>query len=219
MSSRSILILVVLTIISGSVMTLGQEESVTVPAGTRLRAKLNSTVGTKNSRIGDGIEAVLIEPVRVNGLEVLPQGTYLSGRIEAVRSGDKKQRVFAMLRPSFTKVTLPDGSKFDVRASVQSLGTTMDVDPEGAVTERRESKGEKVGVDAATVGAGAGVGGIAAGGKGAAVGAGVGAGIAALGELADALTKYEDFELKKGRKLWLRLDQDLVVAPTTRSPR
>jgi hypothetical protein len=119
----------------------------------------------------------------------------------------------------FTKIKLPIGAQFDVHASVQSLGITMDVDSEGAVTEHRESKGEKVGVDATTVGAGAGIGGVAGGGKGAAIGAGVGGGIAALGELAEALSKYEDFELKRGRKLWLRLDGDLVLSQGTQPPR
>lgn len=219
MSTSSIWVPMLLAMISAPVIIHGQSETVTVPAGTRLRAKLNSTVCTKSSRTGDGIEAVLLETIRVNGRDALPQGTYLSGRVEAVRPGDKNHKVFAMLRPSFTEIRLPNGPGLDVRASVQSLGITMDVDSEGAVTEHRESKGEKVGVDATTVGAGAGIGAIAGGGKGAGIGAGVGGGIAALGELADALTKYDDLELKKGRKLWLRLDEDLVLPQATHPPR
>jgi len=219
MKSSRLFTTMLLTVISATGMIHGQSETVTVPSGTRLRAKLNSAVGTKTSRIGDGIEAVLVEPVSVSGQVALPQGAYLFGRIEAVRPGDKRHKAFAMLRPMFTKIKLPIGAQFDVHASVQSLGITMDVDSEGAVTEHRESKGEKVGVDATTVGAGAGIGGVAGGGKGAAIGAGVGGGIAALGELAEALSKYEDFELKRGRKLWLRLDGDLVLSQGTQPPR
>jgi hypothetical protein len=118
-----------------------------------------------------------------------------------------------MLRIAFDKVTLPDGHVIGAQASIQSLGRLMDVDSEGAVTEHRESKGEKAAADIGTTAVGAGIGAAAGGGKGAAIGAGVGGGIAALGELADALTKYENFELKKGRKLWLRLDEDLVLTP------
>jgi hypothetical protein len=185
----------------------------TVPAGARLRAKLDTAVSTKTSRVGDGVEAILIEPVKVSGQDVLPRGTYLVGRVEAVRPGERKGKMFAMLRVKFDRVTLPDGRALEAEASIQSLGITMDVDSEGAVTEHRESRGEKAEVDIGTTAAGAGIGAAAGGGKGAAIGAGVGGGLAALGELADALTKYDDLQLKKGRKLWLRLDQDLVLAP------
>jgi hypothetical protein len=196
-------------------VTAGQAQTVpeTVPAGTRLRARVETTLSTKTARTGDGVESILIEPVKVSGHVVLPKGTYFAGRVEAVRAGERKSKALAMLRIAFDKATLPDGRVIGAHASIQSLGMLMDVDSEGAVTEHRESKGEKAVADIGTTAAGAGIGAAAGGGKGAAIGAGVGGGIAALGELADALTKYEDFELKKGRKLWLRLDEDLVLTP------
>jgi hypothetical protein len=202
-------------LICSLVLLPGQAQTLpdSVPAGTRLRAKLDTSVSTKTSRVGDGVEAVLIEPVTLTGQDVLPRGTYLSGHVEAVQPGERKRKAFAMLRVKFDKATLPDGRILQAQASIQNLGMLMDVDSEGSVTEHRESKGEKAVGDIGITGTGAGIGAAAGGGKGAAIGAGAGGALAALGELGDALTKYEDFELKKGRKLWLRLDEDLAPTP------
>jgi hypothetical protein len=114
-----------------------------------------------------------------------------------------------MIRLGFNRVTLPDGRSFPVRASLADLGVSEYVDSEGAASTVPPSKGKDIGSAAASAGIGAGVGAIAGGAKG----AGVGAGIDALGTLAEHLAQWDDFTLKKGRKAWLRLDTDLILAP------
>ena len=73
-----------------------------VPAGTRLRARLETPVDTKTSRVADGVEARLLEPVKIHDQTMLPVGTRLSGRVAAVRPGSHKDKVFAFFRLALT---------------------------------------------------------------------------------------------------------------------
>lgn len=208
---RGIFILAVLLI-------AGQVRAGVVPAGTRLRVKFDAAVGTAISRIGDGVEVHLLKPVQAEGRELLPVGTVLTGRVLAAAKGDKHSKTYPMIRLGFTRVTLPDGRAFPVEASLADLGLNVYVDSEGAATTSRSSNEAKVGTAAATAGIGAGIGGIAGGGKGAGEGAAIGAGLAGLGALAEHFAQWYDFELKRGRKAWLRLDADLEVGAETGEP-
>jgi hypothetical protein len=180
-------------------------------AGTKLRVQFNSDVGTAISRVNDGVEVHIIKPGEGAGRNVLPVGTILSGRVIAVRRGDKHTKAYAMIRLGFNRVTLPGGPSFPVQASLADLGIREYVDSEGGASTVPPSKGKDIGTAAASAGAGAGIGAIAGGAKGAGVGAGIGAGVDALGTLAEHIAQWDDFTLKKGRKAWLRLDADLEI--------
>jgi len=198
----------------------GQEAQPTVMAGTKLRVQFNSEVGTAISRVNDGVEVHLLKPVEAQGREVLPVGTVLSGRVLGVRKGDKHTKSYAMIRLGFNRVTLPDGRTFPVQASLADLGVSEYVDSEGAASTKPPTKTGDVAVPVATGAAGAGIGAIGGGAKGAGIGAGVGAGIGVLSDLAAHAAQWYDFTLKKGRKAWLRLDQDLILespVPTKKS--
>lgn len=196
----------------------GQAREGIVPAGTRLRVKFDSAVGTAISRVNDGVEVHLLKTVEAEGREVLPVGTVLTGRVLAARKGDKHTRTYPMIRLGFTRVTLPDGRSFSVQASLADLGVAQYVDSEGAASIVPRSKGDDIGVPATTTAAGAGIGGIAGGKKGAATGAGIGAALGILDDLMAHAVQFDDFTLKKGRKAWLRLDADLEVRPEIGEP-
>jgi len=191
----------------------GQEAQPAVMAGTKLRVQFDSEVGTAISRVNDGVEVHLLKPVEAQGREVLPVGTVLSARVLAVRKGDAHKKIVPMLRLAFEQVRLPDGRTFPVKASLANLGVSESVDSEGAAMPTPNTKSGNVGAAAGAAGVGAGVGAIAGGGSGAAKGAGVGAGIGILGDLLTRNSGYWDFTLNRGRKAWLRLDDDLSLAP------
>lgn len=189
-----------------------------IPAGTRLRVQFEAPVGSAISRAGDGVEVRLLKPALIRGAEVLPVGTVLSGRVLDARPGSKHTRTFPMLRLSFTRATLPDGREFPLEASLADLGALLTVDSEGAAMPPEATLGQDAAV-AGTGGAiGAGVGGIAGGGKGAATGAGIGAAIGVLADLAAHSAQWQNFQLKRGRKAWLRLDADLPISPSGSPP-
>lgn len=207
------------TLLVMAVPLLAQQTPPSVMAGTRLRVKFDSTVGTAISRQGDGVAVQLIKPVEADGREALPIGTLLTGRVLFVRKGDTHKKVVPVLRLAFEQARLPDGRTFPAKASLAGLGILVHVDSEGAATPTPNTKTGDVGAAATTAGAGAGIGAIAGGGSGAAEGAAIGAGVGVLGDLLTRNSDYWDFTLNKGRKAWLRLDADLATTvPATSEP-
>ena len=190
---------------------LAEQTPLTVVAGARLRVQFDSEVGTATSRVGDGVEVRLIKPVEAEGHEALPVGTVLNGRVLAVQKGEKHSRSYPMIRLGFTRLTLPDGQSFPMNGSLADLGVSQYVDSEGAASTQPVTKGEEVAVPVTTGATGAGIGAIAGGGKGAAEGAAIGGAIGVLGDLAARSAQWLDFKLKRGRKAWLRLDDDLML--------
>ncbi len=189
-----------------------QQAPPTVMAGTKLRVQFDNEVDTAISRINDGVKVHLIKPVEAEGHEVLPVGTILSGRVLAVRKGDKHTKAYPMIHLRFNRVTLPDGRSFPTQVSLADLGVSEYVDSEGAASTRAPSKAGDIGVPVATGAAGAGIGAIGGGAKGAEIGAGVGAAVGVLSDMAAHAAQWYDFKLKRGRKAWLHLDADLELA-------
>lgn len=186
-----------------------QQAPPTVTTGTRLRVKFDTEVGTAISRVGDEVEAHLIKPVKTHGRQVvLPVGTILTGRVAAVRAGNRHTKTFPMIHLQFTRIILPNGEPFPIQAQLAGLGMREYVDPEGVATTKRETKLK----DTTTV--------LGAGGAGAALGgakgAGIGAGIGALLGVAAHKAQWQNFTLKRGRKASLRLDHDLVLTPSSK---
>jgi hypothetical protein len=52
-----------------------------VPAGTVLQAKLRATVGSASNQVDDQIDATLLEPVTADGIELIPAGSALHGKV------------------------------------------------------------------------------------------------------------------------------------------
>jgi hypothetical protein len=63
--------------------------TITLPAGTMLVVRLNSTVGSASSSAGDPVTATLTDPVVVDGTEVIATGSVASGEVASVRSSGK----------------------------------------------------------------------------------------------------------------------------------
>lgn len=190
----------------------------TIPAGTRLRVKLETPVSTKTAHVGDAVEGRLEKPVESRGQVVLPKGVYVSGHVAQVRAAMRKEKVFARLRLVFDKVSFPDGRTLVAQALPLGDDVVYDADSEGVLTHHGVTKGGAVEDVAIGAGAGAGVGATAGGGKGAEVGAGVGAAVGTLGAWAEAASRWWNIEFIKGDKLWLRLDQDLLLDTATPNP-
>lgn len=170
-----------------------QYREVTLPAGTTLRLRLETTVASDASSIEDPVRATIRQPVLVEGAPVLPEGTELGGVVTAAeRSGKVKGRARVAFR--FDTLTL-DEEQYDVRTRVIS----------------RQAQGTKA-KDAKTIGipaaGGAVVGGIIGGKKGAVIGgaAGGGAGTAVV-----LSTRGEEVRLPAGTSVNARLAEPLTV--------
>jgi hypothetical protein len=134
-----------------------------VPVGTDLKVRINDTLSSKDSRIGDRFTATVINPSRFDEAK-------LNGHISSIqKSGKIKGRTSMNL--AFDSIQLSDGRRgvlhgYVTRVYGQDSGRA---DNEGGVESKsRTNQTVKRAGIGATVGAI--VGGIAGGGKGAAIG-------------------------------------------------
>lgn len=78
-----------LLIFANSVFLFAQPDSIyRLPVGTRITLKLDAEINSKVSSVGDTFLATVTKPVKVRDAVLLPVGTVIEGRVEAVtRSG------------------------------------------------------------------------------------------------------------------------------------
>lgn len=167
-----------------------------VPAGTQLRVRLNDTLSSKDSRVGDRFTATVVNPSRYDEATV-------NGRIRSIRkSGRVKGRTTMTL--TFDSIRLADGRSGVMRGEVLRIydSDSSKVDEEGRVQSGSRGKQtlKRSGIGAV---AGAVIGGIAGGGKGAAIGTIVG-GAAGAGSI--AVDGSKELKLESGTEMLVRVN-------------
>lgn len=171
-----------------------------VPAGTTLALEIGTALNTGANTAGDTFEAVLTEPVVIDGVDVLPAGSVVSGRVtESVASGKVKGR--AHLALAFDRVSA-HGETYPVAAAFEATAPS---------TKGDDAK--KIGIPAA---GGAILGAVLGGGKGAAIGAAIGGGGGAAAVL---LTKGGEIEVAKGAKLSVATGRPIEVKVPISTPK
>ena len=134
-----------------------------VPVGTDLKVRINDTLSSKDSRVGDRFTATVIDPSRFDEARV-------TGHISSIqKSGKIKGRTSMNL--AFDSVELRDGRRGVLHGYVTRVygDDAGRADNEGGVESGSRTKQT---VKRSGIGAGVGaiIGGIAGGGKGAAIG-------------------------------------------------
>ena len=171
-----------------------EPRTVTLAAGRAVTVRLSHTVSTERNRAGDDFQAVLDEPLVVDGLVIAEKGAEVEGKVvQSERAGRVKGRALLVLE--LTQLATQDGQLIAIE--------TQYVDQEGANTQKKDAK--RVGIGA---GIGAAIGAVIGGGKGAAVGAATGAG-AGAGTV--AATRGEPVVLRPETRLEFRLNQAVSV--------
>ena len=162
-----------------------------VPVGTDLKVRINETLSSKDSRIGDRFTATVLSPTRFDEARV-------NGHISSIqKSGKIKGRTSMNL--AFDSVELRDGRRgvlhgYVTRVYGEGSGRA---DEEGGVesSSRGKQTAKRAGIGA-TVGAI--VGGIAGGGKGAAIGLIIG-GAGGAGSL--AVNGSKELKIESGTEM------------------
>ena len=166
---------------------------VTIPAGTALTLVLTNSIASDTSAVEDAVTADLTDPITVDGREVLPAGTRLTGVVTAVDDANRVQGL-AMIAFRFTSLRTGD-TRYDLQTAPQSHLATA--------TKREDAI--KIGIGA---GAGAAIGGILGGKKGAGEGAAIGGGAGTGVVLA---TKGREVRLGPGANVTTHLTVPLTV--------
>lgn len=162
-----------------------------VPVGTDLKIRINDTLSSKDSRVGDRFTATVIDPSRFDEAR-------LNGHISSIqKSGKVKGRTSMNL--AFDSVELRDGRRGVLHGYVTRVygDDAGRADNEGGVESgsRTNQTIKRTGIAA---GVGAIIGGIAGGGKGAAIGLIVG-GAGGAGSL--AIKGSKELKIESGTEM------------------
>jgi len=166
----------------------------TIPTGSKVVIRMVDRVNSETNKIGDTFVAVLDEAISQGGIEVIPRGADVRGRIANLEDAGRLKGS-AQLGLELTQIIV-NGIPYSV--------TTSEYNEVGEGRGKQTAKRAAVGA-----GIGAAIGAIAGGGKGAAIGAGVGGGGATAVQV---LTKGDKLNIPSETKLEFTLRSPLVVA-------
>jgi len=227
-SLRNLGLLIVMLVVGGSIDTLAQTRKpvlrkrvttkrvvtkpavplYTVASGTRLRARINETLSSKTSRVGDRFTATVTDNIySSNGVLVIPDGSTLTGRVDRVQPAAKGGNP-GSIDVSFVELRLPNGSRRVINGTLTDL-TADDArsDAEGTARGDRMNNRRLIFIGGGSAG-GAILGAAIGGGKGALIGGILGAGGGLLGE---RLTKGEEAEVRSGTEFGVYLNQGISL--------
>ena len=175
-----------------------------VHAGQTLRVRLNGTLGSETSHVGQTFSSTLVDPLySSNGVLLAPQGSTVHGRVTQIQRAEKNGKP-ATLDVVFTSIKLPNGYSRAINGSLTDLsGSGGSSDNEGTVTAKKTSNRNVKFIGGGAAGGGL-IGAIAGGGKGLAIGAGVGA---LAGGITGRLKKGSEVKVPSGTEFGVILNQ------------
>ncbi len=135
-------------------------QTLTLPAGTIVRVRVDEWISSDRNSVGDSFSAVLDQPIVVNGWVVARRGQAQTGRVSVIKKGGHGSP--SQLGVDLADLTLVDGQQMPLQTQLYQ-------------TSGGSSQGRNVATVGTTTGLGAIIGAIAGGGTGAAIGAGLGA--------------------------------------------
>lgn len=205
--TRTITAVLALFVCAGAVSVFGQREY-KVDAGERIRVRLEDKISSKSSQPGDRFMAKVTEPVYSNtGVVVIPEGTTVVGRVDAVKKAEKGGKP-GTIDVSFVELRLPNGNAKAINGSLTNLDTDdAKSDPEGTASGDKMEHRKVIFIGGGGAG-GALIGAAIGGGKGALIGGIAGAVGGLLGE---RLTKGEEAEVKAGTEFGVYLNREVYL--------
>ena len=97
---------------------------VTIPAGTQVSVKLNSSYSTKTAALGSPVNAELASDLVVDGRRVAAAGAPISGSVTEVTSGSRKIGAVPALKIDFTQLVVADGRSVPVNIRINQKGAS-----------------------------------------------------------------------------------------------
>lgn len=167
-----------------------------LPAGTRIRVRMDNEINSKVSSVDDTFTMKIAEPVIVREIIVLPVGTVIEGRVTRVTtaaSGGKDGE----MEVKFETLLLTDGARRRI---------------EGVLVNPLKAEKSSPAVNVLTIAGGAALGAIVGAVSGADNGALIGAGIGAgAGTGAVYLRKGRDVRIKADEKFEIELTKNVIL--------
>jgi len=116
-------------------LTSAAGSAAVIPAGTALCVRQQEAVGTRFSKTGDPVRAVLVSPILEKDQTILPAGSELLGRVTMVRRmGLGFRHQTASLALEFDTIRLTGGSELPIDARIKRVDTAKErVEPDGRI--------------------------------------------------------------------------------------
>lgn len=179
----------------------------TVATNTVIRVRMNEEISSGDARVGDRFTTTVVDPVYSTGLEVIPAGSVITGRVASVERAGRKNKA-GTIGVSFVSVQLPNGMTRAINGSLTDIsGESVNSDNEGTVRGRSTTKRNVIFIGGGAA-AGALIGAIAGGGKGAGIGAGIGAGLGVAGAI---FSKGKEAVVKRDTEFGVILNQSVAL--------
>src|SRR6476660_971367 len=185
---------------------LAAQTSPSVPSGTALMVRLDTTLATFSNKAGDPFRGSITEPVVVNGQTVIPAGSVVEGRLTKV---SEPRRISG--KPTIgilpEAVILPTGERYYLDATLTDTNIKgSDVNMEGQFKGSGHDRRDTLEQGGGTAG-GMLVGGLIGGPPGILIGGAVGAG-ATTGHW---LVKHRSAVILAGTELTLELNRPMTM--------
>ncbi|MGE5570712.1 MAG: hypothetical protein ACM3S5_16865 [Rhodospirillales bacterium] len=183
-----------------------------VPAGTKIPIQLRQAVSTKNAQPGDPIYAQTTFPVVVDGVIMIPAGTYAKGVVDTAKRAGRIKGA-AELQFHITDLIYPNGYVLNLAAAIDQVPGSQNARmKEPGTVQQNSEKAEdirRIGEAAATGGQ---IGGLAGAASGGVRGLGIGglSGIAA-GSLIALLARGSDVRFEVGSGVEISLNQAVAI--------
>jgi hypothetical protein len=190
--------------------TMWAQTTATVPEGTALRVKLETTISTFSSKVGDPFQGKISEAVVVDGKTMIPAGAMVEGRVTKLNEPRRiKGKPTIVLFPE--NVVMPDGQRHMLNAVLVDTDIKgTDVNQEGQFKGAGHDRRDQLEVGGGT-GAGMLVGGLIGGGPGLLIGGAIGASATTT----HWLVQRRSAVLPSGTQLVLELSRPMTMSTTT----
>ncbi|HEX8129906.1 MAG TPA: hypothetical protein VF527_12450 [Pyrinomonadaceae bacterium] len=180
----------------------------TLAADQTIRVRMDNELNSRTARVGDRFSTTTVDPVYANGVEVIPAGSKVWGRVTTVKRAERRSP--GTISVSFNTVEMPNQAKHTINGSLTSLSgdnDSVNADNESTVEGKSNQKRDIVfiGGGAAT---GAIIGAIAGGGKGAGIGAIIGGALGTGGRLYE---KEQQAVVKSGTEFGVSLNRSVSL--------
>jgi len=177
-----------------------------VPAGTALMVRLDTTLATFSNKVGDPFRGSITQPVVINGQTMIPAGATVEGRVTKV---SEPRRISG--RPTIgilpEAVILPTGERYYLDATLTDTSIKgTDVNNEGQFKGSGHERRDTIEQGGGTAG-GMLIGGLVGGPIGILVGGAIGAG----STTGHWLGKHHSAVLPAGTKLTLELNRPMTM--------
>ena len=178
-----------------------------LPTGTSVKMKLDTTLATFSSKAGDAFSARVTEPVVLDGKTVIPIGATVEGRV--TKSSEPRRIAGKPTIAIFPEnLILPDGQRYMLNATLVDTNARHGTDVN---TEGQFKGAGHDGKDVTQIGMGTGggmlIGGLIAGAKGLVIGGAIGATVT----VSHWLGKHRSATLPAGTELVMELNRPMTM--------